>query len=166
MRPDKNFRQDFIAACAAARGRERRQEVGPRGELLVSLNRVTVGGGGSEDPWVGQAAYLGGLPAPLVILSAGPCAVPHFCPRHLRNSCWFMAFLYPIVHNCPNCTCMQLFSITYSFFVFFGSSRHLFRCKPLSRGYQVQLSQDDTPLTEETPPGILCSVSIKMSMIT
>ena len=160
MRLDKNFRQDFIAACAAARGRARRQEVGPQGELLVSLNRVTVGGGGQ---W-GSMGWAGGIPR----WSARPLGNTEcrtLC-RHLRNSCWFMAFLYPIVHNCPNCTCMQLFSIAYSFFVFFGSSRHLFWCKPFSRGPQVQLSQDDIPLTEDTPPGILCSVSIKMSMIT
>ena len=102
MRPDKNFRQDFIAACAAARGRARRQEVGPQGELLVSLNRVTVGGagGGSEDPWVGQAAYLGGLPAPLVILSAGPCADTSEIAVGLWPFCILLFIIAPTAHAC------------------------------------------------------------------
>ena len=63
---------------------------------------LTVGWGeGSEDPWAGQGALLGGLPTPLVILSAGPFPVPHFCPRHHRNICWFMSFLYPMFTIAP-----------------------------------------------------------------
>ena len=29
---------------------------------------------------------------------------PAFCSQLLRSGSWFVAFLYPTVHNCPDCS--------------------------------------------------------------
>ena len=60
----------------------------------------------------GQRAVLGGLLTPSVV----PC----FCSLHLRDSSWFVAFLYLIVHNCPNCTYVQLFLVIVSLYAVAG----------------------------------------------
>ena len=56
--------------------------------------------------------------------------VPCFHSQHLGSGSWFVAFLCILLFIiCPNCACVYLFLVPYSFFVFCHSRRHLFRCK-------------------------------------
>ena len=63
------------------------------------------------------------------------------CPRSPTSASswvlffWYFCILLSII--CPNCICMQLFLVSYSFFVFCCSRRHLSRCKHCSKGSQV-----------------------------
>ena len=93
-------------------------------------------------PGVGPEGWLKGLPTPLMVLCAGGmrCTLlllptPCFCSRLFRSGRWgFGLILSPRI--CPDCTCMHLFLVPYSFFVFCCSRRPLFRCKLCSKGFQ------------------------------
>ena len=50
---------------------------------------------------------------------------------------FFGLFCILLSRICPNYTCMWLFLVPYSFFVFCSLRRHLSRCKHCSRGSQV-----------------------------
>ena len=51
--------------------------------------------------------------------------------------CLFVRFCILLSILRPNCTCMQLFLVPYSFFVFCCLRRHLSRCRRCSKGSQV-----------------------------
>ena len=105
-RPDEKLRQGFIGASGAARVKKTSNsfpcslpEVGSGG--AGSLNGVSVG----TDQW-GRRCVLGTLPTPLWCCVQGSW----FCSWHLRSSSWVLAFLHLIVHNCPDCMCVVIFS--------------------------------------------------------
>ena len=69
---------------------------------------------------------------------------PHHSSEVAVGFFWSFCILLSII--CPNCTCMQLFLVPYSFFVFCCLRRRLSRCKNCSKGSQVpgpSLSQND-----------------------
>ena len=83
---------------------------------------------------LGCRGGLGGLPTPLVVLSAGAmCSTllllptPSFCSWLFRshNQDFFWSFHIFFLIICPNCTCTQLFSDPYSFFIFCCSRKGL-----------------------------------------
>ena len=113
-----------------------------------SLNGMRVG----ADQWVRLEGWLDDLPIPWWCYVWGSWVVPWFCSQHLRSGSWFVAFLYLIVHNCPNCSCLQWFLAPYRFFVFCCSRRHLPWCKwkHSHRGSQVPAYLNSNSLL---PPG-------------
>ena len=55
---------------------------------------------------------------------------PCFSSGLFRSGSWvFLLFLCLLFIMCPNCACMQLFLVSYSFFVICSSRRCLSRCK-------------------------------------
>ena len=53
----------------------------------------------------------------------GSCAVHCFCSGYLRNGSLVLAFYILSLIIYPNCQCMQLFLVSYSFFIFCCSKR-------------------------------------------
>ena len=81
---------------------------------------------------------LGGLPAPLVVLSAGGRPRTLFLLLVLQK--WqlvFWSFCILLSISCPNCPCRQLFLVPCYFFVFYCSRRRFSRCKHCPNGTQV-----------------------------
>ena len=70
---------------------------------------------------IGWRSYLGSLPTPLVVLSAGDkSTIPFFCSQHpvfapgsleVAVEGFFLAFLYPVVHNLPQ---LQMLAVIFS----------------------------------------------------
>lgn len=62
-----------------------------------------------------------------------------FSSQLFRNGLCVFSLFASFIKNLPNCTCTQLSSVPYSFFVFFCSRRHLSRWKHLQhqQGFQV-----------------------------
>ena len=93
----------------------------PGGGASVSLYGVRV----RMCPGVGLGR-LGVLPTSLVVLCArGLCSTlflpltPYFCSGLFRSGSWvFWSLCIFLSIICPNCTCIQLFLVPYSFFVF------------------------------------------------
>ena len=100
-RPGENFRQGFTGTLAAAGGSRTSNRCpcsfpkGPAGPL----NGVRVG----ADQWVGLEGGLRWSAHPL----GGAVCRDHvwylLWLQHLRSGSWVLAFLYPPVHNFPNC---------------------------------------------------------------
>ena len=65
----------------------------------------------------------------------GACTVPHFCCRLSKSGIWSFCILLSII--CSYCTCMKLFLVLYSFFVFCWLKKHLSRYKHCSQGSQI-----------------------------
>ena len=79
---------------------------------------------------------LSGLPAPLVVVSAG--GRPSTLLLVLQK--WqlvFWSFCILLSISCPNCNCWRLFLVPCYFFVFYCSRRCFSRCKRCSKGTQV-----------------------------
>ena len=56
---------------------------------------------------------LGGLPTPLVVVCAEPCAMPCSCSRVFKSSSWvFLVSLYLFVHNLPQ-LCMPMQAVIF-----------------------------------------------------
>ena len=61
-----------------------------------------------------------------------------FCSWLFRNGSWvFWPFCILLCIICPNCACLQLVLVRYSFFLFCCQRRHLSRCRYYSKGSQV-----------------------------
>ena len=74
----------------------------------------------------------------------------------------FWPFCTLLLIICPNCTCMQLFLVSYSLFVFCCSRRRLSRCKCSNKGSQVPgISQSQNDLAD-----VSHSLSLVISMLT
>ena len=95
------------------------------GEQAYTLNGVRVG----VCPGIGPEGGFGGLPTPLLVLSArsklctllclGQKKVPYFCSRLFRSGNWdFGSFLYLSSRICLNCACTVLFFV-FCFLFFF-----------------------------------------------
>ena len=131
-----------MGAGATVQGSESEKQVSwlaPREKLLGLLKGLTM--------WVVHELVWGSslevvFPPLWWCRVQGTGTVPCFCSRHLRNGSWFVAFLYLIVHNCPNCEGVQLCLVCYSFFVFYCSRRYLSRWKHSSKGSQVPAYQN------------------------
>ena len=92
---------------------------------------LTEGGeaGGRVMGWAGGMAQS----SPLVVMSAAAC-------RSSSGVFVFLAFLYHIVHNLPpDCACVDLFLVLFSFFLFSCSRRRLSRCRLCSKRSQAQV---------------------------
>ena len=68
----------------------------------------------------------------------GACAVSCFCSRLLKSGIGGFDLFWSRI--CPNYTCMGLFLVPYSFFVFCCWRRGVSRCKHCSKGFQVCLN--------------------------
>ena len=63
---------------------------------------------------------------------------PCFCSRFFRSGRWvFWSLCYLLPQIFPNCTCVQLFLVPYSSFVFCRSRRGASTCKHCSKGSRV-----------------------------
>ena len=85
----------------------------------------------------------------------GSCTVPCFFSWHLRSGGWVLVSfkIILLLISCPNCPCMQLFLVPYSFFAFCCWRKHLSRCKHCcSKGSQVPgPNLSHSPLRDFTP---------------
>ena len=94
-------------------------------------------------PGVGPEGWLRSSAHPLGgVVCRGHAQYPAFAPATLlpalQNGSWsFWSFCILLSIICPNCECMQLFLVPYSFFVFCCSRRHLSMQKLCSKGSQV-----------------------------
>ena len=104
--PGKQFRRDFIWAPAAAVGWFLLLAHYPRG---VGQAGFLYGVRGGASPRVRLQGVLGGLPASLVVLSAGACVVSCFCSWLFRSG--FLVFVYLVVQNLPQ-LCMHTVSFS------------------------------------------------------
>ena len=79
----------------------------------------------------------------------GACAVPCFCFRIFKSGSWvFLVSLNLLSRICPNCACMQLFLVPYSFFELCCLKRGVSRCKPCSTAAEGPRSQPVSPPQE------------------
>ena len=115
------------------------------GEQAYTLNGVRVG----VCPGIGPEGGFGGLPTPLLVLSArsklctllclGQKKVPYFCSRLFRSGNWdFGSFLYLSSRICLNCACTVLFFV---FCFFFHSGGQVCIFLPEDKFMQVQALQ-------------------------
>ena len=62
---------------------------------------------------------------------------PAFSPGTSEVAAGFLVFSVLVLRICPNCLCMQLFLVLYSFFIFCCWRRRLFKCEHCSKGSQI-----------------------------
>ena len=117
----------------------------PRGGQTDSLHGGE--GRGVSRGWAGRVAQV--VCPPLCgVVCRGMCSTlpllqtPYFCSLLFRSGSWaFWVFLYLLSRICPNCTCMQLFLVPYSFFVLCSLRRGVSRCKHCSTAAKGPRSQ-------------------------
>ena len=103
-----------------------------RGELVPYRVRVGAGSGVRLEEWLRWSAHpLGGAMWGIMRRTLLLLGVPQ------KWQLGFLSFCILLFITCPNLTCMQLFLVLSSFFVFYCWSRHLSRCKHCSKGSQV-----------------------------
>lgn len=86
-----------------------------------------------ERRWRKNKCSWAGVMLSTLLLLLTPC----FCSRFFRSGSWVLVSLYLLPRICPNCTCSQLFLVSYFPFVFCCYRRGLSRCKYCSIAAKV-----------------------------
>ena len=144
-RPDRKFRQSFMGASAAARGRGRQKQV--TGSLASSLSaeqagpshgvRVEVRPGVRLEGWL--AHLFGGVCRGHAQYSAFALDTLFLLPALQKWQLGFFGSFFNLLSIiCPSCACTQLYLVPCSLFVFCCWRRHLSRCKPRRKGPRSQ----------------------------
>ena len=139
QRQDKKFRQGFLGATAGTERSKNKQKIpllasSPRGVCACSLYAVRV----CPAIWLGRG--LGILTTPQVVVYARNMNCTLLLLQYFHR--WQLSFLvsyYLLSRNCPNCACMQLFLVPYSFLIVCCPRRGVSRCRHCNTAAKVSI---------------------------